>query len=76
MKASSLRIACLALWVAGLAACRPEPPPTDEPPEPQAEQATALRDAMQRPIEQATAAEDAASDAAAAQRAEIEAATQ
>lgn len=76
MKASSFRIACLVLCIAWLAACKPEPPPTDERPEPQAEQATALRDAMQRDIDRATAASDAASEAAAQQRAEIEAATQ
>lgn len=55
-----------------LGACRkPEPPPTDEPPEPQA---TQLRDAIQAPIDKARAVEDTVQDAADAQRAEIEAA--
>ncbi|MCJ0826166.1 hypothetical protein MQC88_09440 [Luteimonas sp. 50] len=63
------------------AACgKPEPPPTDEPPEPRAQaaptaQATELRDAIQRPIERARAVEPQVLDAASQQRAEIEAQT-
>ena len=53
-------------------ACRkPEPPPTDQPPEPQA---TELRDAIQAPIEKARAVEDTVLEAAEQQRAAIQAA--
>ena len=77
MKASLFRTACLALSLAGLAACTPDPPPTDEPPEPKAgtAEATELRDAIKRPIEQAKAVETAAQEAAETQRADIDAAT-
>jgi hypothetical protein len=65
----------IALVLSAFAACNacmpPEPPPTDEPPEPQA---TQLRDAIQAPIEKAKAVEDQVQDAADKQRAEIEAA--
>jgi hypothetical protein len=77
MKASLFRTACLALSLAGLAACKPEPPPTDEPPEPKAVAAehTELRDAIQKPIDQAKAVEDTVQEAADKQSAEIDAAT-
>lgn len=56
-----------------LGACkRPEPPPRDRPPEPQA---TALRDAIQRPLDQAKAVQQAGEQAAAQRNAAIEAAT-
>lgn len=76
MKASPFRAACLALTLAGLAACKPEPPPTDEPPEPQATAAgnTELRDAIQKPIDQAKAVEDTVQEAADKQQADIDAA--
>ena len=60
MKAPMFRIALIAFALTGLAACKPEPPPTDEPPEPKAVAAenTELRDAIQKPIDQAKAVED------------------
>ena len=76
MKASLFRTTCLVLSLAGLAACKPEPPPTDEPPEPKAIAAenTELRDAIQKPIDQAKAVEGATQEAADKQRADIDAA--
>lgn len=72
-----LRSACLALPLLALNACTPEPPPTDEPPEPKAASAdaTQLRDAIQRPIDKATAVDEASQQAAEDQRAAIDAAT-
>jgi hypothetical protein len=66
--------------LAGAACSKPEPPPTDQPPEPQATAATAehhtgLRDAIQRPLDKARAVEDATLDAAGRQRSEIDAQT-
>ena len=64
-----------------LAACgKPEPPPTERPPEPRAErpneqQATQLRDAIRQPINQAAAVDAQVQDAAATQRAAIDAQT-
>lgn len=58
-----------------LCACRPTPPPTERPPEPQAAAATALRDAVQAPLEQAKAVEEASRKAADQQRDAIDAAT-
>ena len=71
--------AMLLLWCT--ACSRPEPPPTDQPPEPQAdtpataERHTQLRDAIQRPIDKARAVEDVTLDAAERQRTEIDAQT-
>ena len=78
MKASLFRTACLVLSLTGLAACKPEPPPTDEPPEPKAVAAdnTELRDAIQKPIDQAKAVEGTVQEAADKQNTEIDAATQ
>ena len=77
--------ACAAPALLACAACsRPEPPPTDQPPEPQADTAVAaadgerhtqLRDAIQRPIDKAKAVEDVTLEAAERQRAEIDAQT-
>jgi hypothetical protein len=61
----------LALAVAVAGCTKPTPPPTEQPPEPQA---TELRDAIQAPIERARAAEGAVQHAADAQRAAIDAA--
>ncbi|MCY7355013.1 MAG: hypothetical protein LH470_08070 [Lysobacter sp.] len=59
----------------GASACsKPAPPPTDQPPEPQA-QHTELRDAIQQPIDKAKAVEKAMQDAASKQQAEIDAKT-
>ncbi|MFT3667021.1 MAG: hypothetical protein QM795_00110 [Pseudoxanthomonas sp.] len=59
-----IRFALLASLALMAAACRaPEPPPTDEPPEPQATASTTtpsgteLRDAVQAPIQKAEAVE-------------------
>jgi hypothetical protein len=77
MNTPMLRVAGLVLAITGLTACKPEPPPTDEPPEPKARTASAteLRDAIKRPIDQAKAVEAATQEAAEKQRAEIDAAT-
>jgi hypothetical protein len=76
---------CVALALLACGACsRPEPPPTDQPPEPQADAAVAdaggeshtqLRDAIQRPIDKAKAVEGVTLEAAERQRAEIDAQT-
>jgi len=70
----SIRNAAICQLVAAtmLAACsKPEPPPRDQPPEPQA-QHTELRDAIQQPIDQAKAVEKSVQDAADRQQAEID----
>jgi hypothetical protein len=72
MNASMLRVAGLVLLISGVAACKPEPPPLEQPPEPKA---TELRDAIKRPIDKAKAVEAATQEAADKQRAEIDAAT-
>lgn len=66
-----------ALLVLGsLAACEPEPPEKERPPEPQAAaQHTQMRDAIHAPIERAREVETDVEDAAEAQREAIEAAT-
>lgn len=76
----TLPAACALLLILCTAACsRPEPPPTDQPPEPQAgtpeEQHTELRDAIQAPIERAKSVEKTVLDAAEKQQAEIDAQT-
>ncbi len=68
----------LACGLLALAACHPEPPPTDQPPEPQAAApatppATAMRDAIQAPQDKARAVEDTLQQAADAQRAQVDA---
>ena len=78
MNAPLLRLTCTALLGLGMAACKPTPPPTDEPPQPQAvaaPEATELRDAIQQPIDKAKAVEAATKEAADKQRAAIDAAT-
>ncbi len=57
-----MNMALRSILLAGLlglcVACRPEPPPTDEPPEPKAAAAaTELRDTIQAPIDNAMAVE-------------------
>lgn len=69
---SGIRITLALIAFAACVACKsPEPPPTDDPPAPQA---TQLRDAIQAPIDKAKAVEDQVQDAADRQRAEIDAA--
>jgi hypothetical protein len=67
-------LALLALPIA-FAACKPSKPDKDQPPEPKAEQATELRDTIQRPINRAKAVESQVLDAKAQQDAAIEAQT-
>lgn len=78
----------LALSFLALCACRPTPPPTEQPPEPTAQanvtdpadasseaKATQMRDAIQAPLNKARAVQDTVQEAADKQRAEIDAAT-
>ncbi len=75
MSMRSIVLAALSATLLGASACsKPEPPATDQPPEPQA-QHTELRDAIQQPIEQAKSVEKAMQDAADRQQAEIDART-
>ena len=79
MNAPLLRLTCTALLGLGMAACKPTPPPTDEPPQPQAvaaPEATELRDAIQQPIDQAKAVESNVQEAADQQASKIDAVTQ
>lgn len=70
----SARFFLLALSLAALAGCsKPKPPPTEQPPEPQA-QHTELRDAIKEPIDKAKAVEDTIQKAADQQKAQIDAA--
>ena len=70
------RIAASTLLLLGVAACsKPEPPKKDQPPEPQAEQHTELRDVIQKPIERANAVEGQVLDAAKQQQDAIDAQT-
>ena len=77
MKTTLLHGACLALSLVAVSACKPTPPPTDQPPEPQAATAGSgrLRDAVKQPLDKAKAVEAATQQAAEAQRAAIDAAT-
>ncbi len=77
MKTTLLRSAYLMLAVLALTACRPQPPETDQPPEPKVAtaQATELRDAIQQPIDVAKSVEATTRQAAEEQRAAIDAAT-
>jgi len=80
-----LTTACALLLVLSASACsRPEPPPTDRPPEPKADatqadasaqQRGALTEAIQAPIDKAKGVEDTVLDAAEQQKAEIDAQT-
>ena len=67
-------VVLLVLCAAGCS--RPEPPPTDQPPEPKAQvPQTELTKAIKRPIDKAQAVEQTVLDAAEKQRAEIDAQT-
>ena len=58
------RLVAVLLALAALAACRREPPPTEQPPEPQAQAHTELRDAIQEPLDKARAVEQTLKQAA------------
>ena len=83
IRARVLPACAIALLLSCAACSRPEPPPTDQPPEPQAgtavaatgERHTELRDAIQHPIDKAKAVEDVTLDAAERRAAEIDAQT-
>ena len=80
MKAPRSHFALIAVSLLGLAACKPEAPPTDEPPEPKAiaatGDATELRDAIKQPVDQAKAVEGVVQEAADKNSAAIDAASQ
>ena len=76
-------VAALAAALLCAACSKPEPPDTERPPEPQAEpaqpadavDATELRDAIRQPVDRAKAVEGQVEDAAAKQRAAMDAQT-
>ena len=68
-------VAALSLLLACAGCSKPEPPKKEQPPDPQAAQATELRDAIQRPIERAKAVEPVVLDAAKQQQDAIDAQT-
>ncbi len=73
-------VAALSLLLAGAGCSKPEPPKKEQPPDPQAEQATdaqstGLRDAIQRPIDRAKAVEPTVLEAAKQQQDAIDAQT-
>lgn len=72
---NALRLFALLALPLALAACKPSKPDKDRPPEPKAEQATELRDTIQRPINRAKAVESQVLEAKAQQDAAIEAQT-
>ena len=79
MHAALHRLTPSPLLALGLARCPPTPPPTDEPPQPQAiaaPEAAELRDAIQQPIDQAKAVENNVQEAADQQASKIDAVTQ
>ncbi|AKC88318.1 hypothetical protein WQ53_09540 [Pseudoxanthomonas suwonensis] len=65
-------VPALVLCAVALAACRAEPPPTERPPEPQAQAHTELRDAIQAPQDKARAVEQTLQEAAERQQAQAE----
>lgn len=65
-------LAALAVLLSCAACSKPEPPEKERPPEPQA---TELSDAIQQPIDRAKAVDGQVQDAAAQQRAAIDAQT-
>ncbi len=71
--ARSIAMATVLGGMLSIAACRQDPPPTEQPPEPQAAQ-TGLRDAIQAPQDAARAVEQTVQQGADAQRAQIDAA--
>ncbi|HVR81970.1 MAG TPA: hypothetical protein VHF02_07800 [Luteimonas sp.] len=71
---ATFRIAASSLLLLACTACsQPEPPKKEQPPEPQAQQHTELRDSIQRPIERAKGVESQVLDAAQQQQADIDA---
>jgi hypothetical protein len=70
-----LRLFVLLALPLAFAACKPAKPDKEQPPEPKAEQATELRDMIQKPINRAKAVEPQVLDAKAQQDAAIEAQT-
>ncbi|QDH71909.1 hypothetical protein FKV23_15245 [Lysobacter alkalisoli] len=62
----------IAILLALLAACQPQPPEKERPPVPKTAGATELRDAIQAPLDKARAAEQAVQDAAKAREAAID----
>jgi hypothetical protein len=70
-----LRRCALSLLIACSACSKPEPPKKERPPEPQAQDATQLRDAIQAPIDRAKAVEPQVLDAAKQQADAIDAQT-
>ncbi|UWX04723.1 hypothetical protein H1235_01725 [Pseudoxanthomonas sp. NC8] len=67
-----MRIGALVPGIVLLAGCRPEPPPTERPPEPQAN--AELRDAIQAPQDKARALEKTLQEDADRTRAQVDAA--
>ena len=68
-----IRLFALSLLLACSACSKPEPPKKDQPPEPQAEQNTELRDLYKDQIDKAKAVEPEVLEAAKQQQADIDA---
>jgi len=69
--AHTAMLAATLLALTAISCSKPKPLPVNQPPEPQAN--TELREAIQQPIDKAKAADQAIQDAAAAQKAALEA---
>ena len=72
---NALRLLALLLLLALSACSKPAKPDKERPPEPKAEDATELRDTIQRPIDRAKAVEPQVLDAAKQEDAAIDAQT-
>lgn len=75
MRIATRHVLSCTLLLACTACSKPEPPPAEQPPEPQAAapQATELRDAIRAPMDKAKGVEKTLQDAADRQQAQVDA---